>query len=264
MQHLLRYICLFLSSTSTVWGKPQFVEALEAKSGYLDSALAEQIYYYRARAAEYDQWFLRKGRYDRGDEHTTQWFHEVEEVVSALEGFAPYGDVLELAGGTGLWTVRLAPVSDSLTVVDASPEMIEINRFRLGITPVTYIEHDIFTFKTDRKFDFVFFGFWISHVPSERFVEFWELVRSWLKPGGSFFFIDGVKDPQSTAIDHVLPDEEKCETLVRKLNDGREFRIFKIFYEPHALESRLESLGWKANVRQTAHCFIYGSGSVAG
>lgn len=240
------------------------MKAKQASPGYLDSALAEQIYYYRARAAEYDQWFLRKGRYDRGDEHTTQWFQEVEEVVNELETFAPYGDVLELAGGTGLWTVRLAPVADSITVVDASPEMIEINRNRLGITPATYIEHDIFTFKTDRKFDFVFFGFWISHVPSERFEEFWNLVRGWLKPGGSFFFLDGVKNDQSTAVDHVLPDEDDCETLVRKLNDGREFRIFKIFYRPDELQSRLESMGWHAKVQQTSHCFLYGSGSVAG
>lgn len=31
--------------------------------------LAEQLAYYRARAGEYDQWFLREGRYDRGPEH---------------------------------------------------------------------------------------------------------------------------------------------------------------------------------------------------
>jgi len=28
--------------------------------------LKEQLEYYRARAAEYDQWWLRQGRYDRG------------------------------------------------------------------------------------------------------------------------------------------------------------------------------------------------------
>jgi hypothetical protein len=31
--------------------------------------LADQIAYYRARAGEYDEWFLRQGRYDRGLEH---------------------------------------------------------------------------------------------------------------------------------------------------------------------------------------------------
>ncbi len=226
------------------------------------SAWTEQISYYRARASEYDQWFLRQGRYDRGDEHTRQWFQEVSEVVAALERFAPYGEALELAGGTGLWTARLAPKSTSLTVVDASPEMIAINRYRLGITHVDYVEHDLFTFQPERKFDFIFFGFWISHVPSQRFTEFWELIRGWLKPGGKFFFIDSLRDTQSTAVDHVLPDEEDGETLVRKLNDGREFRIFKIFYEPEALQSQLEDLGFLAKVQRTEKCFLYGSGSL--
>ena len=30
------------------------------------SGISQQIDYYRARADEYDQWFLRQGRYDRG------------------------------------------------------------------------------------------------------------------------------------------------------------------------------------------------------
>jgi len=238
------------------------VEGNAPGSRHLDAALSEQVLYYRARASEYDQWFLRTGRYDRGIEHTNQWFREVDVVVHELETFAPYGDVLEFAGGTGLWTVRLAPRAESITVVDASPEMIELNRNRLGNTPVTYIEHDIFSFDTDRKFDFIFFGFWLSHVPSDRFAEFWHLVRRCLKPGGSFFFLDSVKDPQSTAVDHVLPNEDHCETLVRKLNDGREFRIFKLFYRPQELQSKLEAMGWRAKVQQTENCFLFGSGSI--
>jgi demethylmenaquinone methyltransferase/2-methoxy-6-polyprenyl-1,4-benzoquinol methylase len=39
--------------------------------------LANQIEYYRARAGEYDQWFLRQGRYDRGPSDNADWFREV-------------------------------------------------------------------------------------------------------------------------------------------------------------------------------------------
>ena len=62
-----------------------------------DSLIEEQIAYYRDRAGEYDEWFLRQGRYDRGPELNARWFAEVEEVARALEAFAPAGDVLELA-----------------------------------------------------------------------------------------------------------------------------------------------------------------------
>jgi hypothetical protein len=38
----------------------------------LDKLLREQIEYYRARASEDDEWFLRRGRYDLGPERNAQ------------------------------------------------------------------------------------------------------------------------------------------------------------------------------------------------
>jgi demethylmenaquinone methyltransferase/2-methoxy-6-polyprenyl-1,4-benzoquinol methylase len=46
--------------------------------------LQEQIRYYRDRAPEYDEWFFRQGRYDRGAAHREQWFAEISEVESGL------------------------------------------------------------------------------------------------------------------------------------------------------------------------------------
>ncbi len=37
-----------------------------------DELLGEQAAYYRARAPEYDDWWQRTGRYDRGPEATAQ------------------------------------------------------------------------------------------------------------------------------------------------------------------------------------------------
>ena len=42
--------------------------------------LEQQKAYYSARAGEYDQWFLRRGRYDHGPELNAQWFAEVDQV----------------------------------------------------------------------------------------------------------------------------------------------------------------------------------------
>ena len=52
-----------------------------------DPLLAEQIAYYRSRAGEYDEWFLRQGRYDHGSELNARWFAEVEQVARALTEF---------------------------------------------------------------------------------------------------------------------------------------------------------------------------------
>jgi hypothetical protein len=53
--------------------------------------LAEQLAYYRARAGEYDQWFLRESRYDRGPEHRAEWFREVAVVEAGLREAGPRG-----------------------------------------------------------------------------------------------------------------------------------------------------------------------------
>ena len=49
-----------------------------------DDLLQQQIAYYRARAGEYDEWFLRQGRYDRGPDLNQRWFDEVAVAVRAL------------------------------------------------------------------------------------------------------------------------------------------------------------------------------------
>jgi len=59
---------------------------------------------------------------------------------------------------------------------------------------------------------------------------------------------------------HTLP-EPSATVLQRRLNDGREFRIYKVFYDPADLAERLRRLGWRFDVQQTKHYFLYGSGS---
>jgi demethylmenaquinone methyltransferase/2-methoxy-6-polyprenyl-1,4-benzoquinol methylase len=87
-----------------------------------EDLIGEQVDYYRARAPEYDQWWLREGSYDLGPEFNARWAEEVGEVERRVDDFAPGGDVLELAAGTGLWTRQLVRHASSLTCVDAAPE----------------------------------------------------------------------------------------------------------------------------------------------
>jgi SAM-dependent methyltransferase len=97
-----------------------------------DEVLTEQIEYYGARAHEYDEWWERSGRYDRGPEARATWFREKDQVLVAFDELDLRGDVLELASGTGIWTERLVRTARSLTAIDASAEMIAANRERWG------------------------------------------------------------------------------------------------------------------------------------
>lgn len=224
------------------------------------SLLEEQISYYRARAPEYDQWFLRQGRYDLGPERNRGWHSEVEEVRAALSRFQPSGEVLELACGTGWWTRELARYADRITAVDASPEALEINRNKVNSSGIRYIRADLFEWTPDHRYDVVFFGFWLSHVPPARFESFWDLVYSSLRPGGRVFFVDSLPAPAglSTSEDR-RPGHPEYPISVRQLNDGREFRIFKVFYQPAELEERLNDLGWRISVHATENRFLYGA-----
>ena len=109
-----------------------------------DSLIKQQIEYYRERADEYDEWFLRKGRYFRGEKHRQDWLSELDEVRQNLKLSNPGGKILELACGTGLWTELLAQAADSMVAVDSSPEAIELNRRRNSGKNIKFIKADLF------------------------------------------------------------------------------------------------------------------------
>jgi ubiquinone/menaquinone biosynthesis C-methylase UbiE len=220
--------------------------------------LQEQIAYYRARAAEYDEWFYRHGRYDRGATENQQWADEAAQVRAALHSLPKLGHALELAPGTGIWTAELLNLADKVTAIDASPEMIAINQAKVQSGKVEYIEADLFNWQPHQQYDMVFFGFWLSHVPPEKLDAFLQTVATALKPDGRVFMLDSRRTPSSTATDHVLPD--KGTTLERKLNDGSTYRIIKIFYEPEPLEAAFKQAGLAVQAHVTANYFIYANG----
>jgi demethylmenaquinone methyltransferase/2-methoxy-6-polyprenyl-1,4-benzoquinol methylase len=224
------------------------------------SILQDQIDYYRARAGEYDEWWFRGGRYDRGAEFNARWHAETAAVENTLDTWLAQRrpqSALEFACGTGLFTRRLAPRIARVTAIDASPEVLAINRARVVADNVRYVEADLFEWRPRERYDVVFFSFWLSHVPEERFAAFWETVAAALAPGGAVYLIDSAFDPTSTAKNHELPGRT-AGIVTRKLNDGREFRIVKVFWEPQALAARLEALGWSASLAQTPSYFVHG------
>ena len=76
------------------------------------------------------------------------------------------------------------------------------------------------------------------------------------------FLIDSLRDATSTAIDHTLPAPGN-PLMTRRLDDGREFRIYKVFYTPRELEARLIALGWQPSLVATEQYFLYGSACLA-
>jgi demethylmenaquinone methyltransferase/2-methoxy-6-polyprenyl-1,4-benzoquinol methylase len=211
----------------------------------ISSLLAEQVVYYRARAPEYELGALPGA-----------WGGEPE---AALEAFSPAGEVLELACGMGAWTRRLLARADSVTALDASSEMLAVASSRIRDERVTFVQADVFGWEADRRYDVVFFGFWLSHVPLERFEAFWSRVERWTAPGGRVFFVDDA---------YRTPDEliygEDSSIVQRRLSDGSTHRIVKVPHRPHELEARLRGLGWAITVSASERGpFYWGAGGRA-
>lgn len=163
----------------------------------------------------------------------------------------PYGTVLELACGTGWWTQLLAPDAESVTAVDAAPEMLELARQRVENANVRYVRSNVFEFEPEPRYDLVFFGFWLSHVPHDRFTAFWQIVRNAVSPTGHVFFIDELEDD-------ATPERRVSRDEVVRTVQGREFRAVKVFYRPQELEARLRALGWQATVETAGRHFYWG------
>jgi SAM-dependent methyltransferase len=217
----------------------------------VSDVLAEQKRYYAERAPEYDDWWYRRGRYELEPDALARWQADAAEAEAALEALGPLGHVLELAAGTGIWTRKLVRLAERVLAVDANPETLALNT-----SVAERVRADVFDWRPAERFDLVFFSFWLSHVPEERFEEFWALVRAALVPGGRFFLVDsGAGDTAHTGTDQTGWEE------TRSLSDGRRFRIVKRRWSPMELAERVRPLGFQLELRDTENRhFLYGSG----
>ncbi len=224
--------------------------------------LDEQLAYYRERAAEYDEWWERRGRYDRGAELNSSWWSEIAVVRAVFDELPLHGSVVELAAGTGYWTELLAARATRVTALDGSPEMIALNKARLHdmASLVDYRVVNLFEWQPDRRWDGMVFCFWISHVPRDRLGAFFHTCRKALQDGAPMFFLDGLRVEERADVDQPVSDQES-EVLLRKLKDGRVFRIVKNFYEPEELVQLAKAANISLQVRRTDTYFLFGVGS---
>ncbi len=227
--------------------------------------IASQIDYYRARAAEYDDWLERRHEFRLSDEFVDRWEADVAAVRGWLAADPPSGHVLEIASGSGNWTGQLLETASRVTAVDSSPEMMDL--LARKHETVERLVADIFTWKPPRRFDNVFCGFWISHVPMARWEPFWSLVDRALRPGGRVWIIDNAHPDHASA--HGPPDWPVAAKLrqieragdevhQRTLRDGTRWAIVKRFWWPHELASALAEQGWHAQIDHSDFAFIRG------
>jgi len=207
-----------------------------------DDLLAEQVAYYRRRAGEYD--VTSYGDLDAARARITR-------VVAALR---PAGDVLEIACGTGLWTGALAAAATAVTAIDAAPEAVDIARGRVTAANVRFEVADVFSWTAAGRFDTVFFAAWLSHVPASRFEQFWRQLRGLVTGQGRVLFVDEHPDVRGKEAYAA----GSAEIIHRRLGDGSEHRLVKVFIHPGQLRARLRQLGWHSRIRRDGNDWVIG------
>ncbi|MCX7221909.1 MAG: methyltransferase domain-containing protein [Burkholderiales bacterium] len=138
--------------------------------------------YYAARAKEYDKIYAKPER---------------QQDLRAIEQWLPSKfaqcDVLEVAAGTGYWTQFIAPAARHVVALDASDETLSIAKTRPGVAAVDWVVGDAYDMSLgEQKFDAVFAGFWLSHIPLEKLPGYLSYLNGFLKPGARVIFLDNL------------------------------------------------------------------------
>lgn len=102
----------------------------------------------------------------------------------------------------------------------------------------------------DRSFDCCFFGFWLSHVPSQLHPQFFGEVGRVVRAGGAVMLVDS-KPFRGEAPGAQLKPE-------RILNDGSRHQIVKIYHTPESLRNVLQRYGADVRTWTSGHFFTAG------
>ena len=125
--------------------------------------------YYEARAAEYDDWYLRRGRYERGADPRRRLERRARRAPGAGSTRLPIrGEIVELAAGTGWWSPLLAARASCRSTTRARPRS---TGRASAWSPTACAPTSTSATRGPSRIgavDALFTGFWLSHVPRAR------------------------------------------------------------------------------------------------
>ena len=144
--------------------------------------MADQILqaYYRARASEYDCLY-----------EVLEYQQELEQLRSWLVKHVYARRILEIAAGSGYWTVAAASVAQTIVATDINSGMLANAARRYLGSNVTLIRADAYALpKFAYSFDVGMAHLWWSHVKKQKRQEFLAHLSSRLEPAARLLMID--------------------------------------------------------------------------
>ncbi|MFM7847666.1 MAG: class I SAM-dependent methyltransferase [Rubrivivax sp.] len=211
----------------------------------LASPEASMAAYYAARATEYEAVYAKPERQA-----------DLRLLEAWLPGVFAGRRVLEVAAGTGWWTLHGARDAAFWLATDLNPETLAVARAKAAMPRcVRFATADAYTLDGlgPQRFDAAFVGFWWSHVPRARLAGWLDALFARLAPGAPVVFIDNrFVEGSSTPIAEV--DAQGDCWQLRRLDDGSRHRVLK----NHPTRAEVESvLGGRA-----ARCDWFGDAAL--
>jgi demethylmenaquinone methyltransferase/2-methoxy-6-polyprenyl-1,4-benzoquinol methylase len=206
-------------------------------------ASAELLDYSQRRAREYEAIYAKP-------ERQVDLAFMREHFASRLAGRR----VIEVACGTGYWTVLVARSAASIVAVDAAQEPLRIAMSKdYGERNVRFELADAYALPVELgRFNAALACFWWSHIPLSRVDDFLGSLHRVLEPGARVLLMDNLYVAgNSTPISER--DAEGNTYQLRPVADGSEHRVLKNFpteaglraaLAPHARELAYRALDY--------------------
>jgi ubiquinone/menaquinone biosynthesis C-methylase UbiE len=175
--------------------------------------------YYDARAREYDDWWLGRGRF--ADRDRPGWDDELADLRRTIEGLPP-ARTLDVACGTGFLTRHLR---GEVVGLDQSSTMLDVAAEQAPGVELVQGEGTDLPFD-DRSFDRVFSSHFYGHLQEDERARFLEEAR---RVAPQLVIVD-------TSQAHSAVAEEYQERI---LNDGSQWEVYKRFFAGATLAEEL-------------------------
>jgi ubiquinone/menaquinone biosynthesis C-methylase UbiE len=175
--------------------------------------------YYAQRAAIYERVYFKPER---------------QTDLRAMEAWLPTQfegrQVLEIACGTGWWTLHGARDAAAWLATDLNPETMAIAKAKTLPQSVQFATVDAYSLQEleQRTFDAAFTGCWWSHVPLARLPQWLALLHSRLRPGARVVMLDN-SFVQTSSTPITRQDAEGNTYQNRRLDDGSDHEVLKNF-----------------------------------
>ena len=219
----------------------------------------ELFEYYNQRAPEYEEFYW--GEFPAKIPTPDIYKNDTLTIQKLLPDYIR-GKCIDIACGTGFWLPFYEKNCSEITLIDQSESMLAecaLKIQKLGIENKTeIIRGDIFNYAyKEHEYDSALMGFLISHFKEAELSNFFKILKTLLIPGGSFVIIDGVWNEMIAKI-----RKSKAGVIKRSLKDGREFKIFKRYFEKQDLHDLAEKHGLDLDVIHSGKVFVAAAGNI--